>query len=270
MVSNNPEIPISVIVVTKNEETRIAKCLDSLQNFDEIIVVDSGSSDKTKEISNTYGVRVFDFKWNKQYPKKRQWCLDNLDIKHDYVFFVDADEIVTPELAQDMRELDFLKAGYFIKGQYIMDGKPLKYGLQNNKLCLINRHKFEFPVIDDLNIEGMDEIEGHYQPVPKKTYSQEKIGQLNNALIHDAFDNWEERHQKYAKWESEINKRDAWPKDPSPPREFMKRTFRVLPIRGIIAFIHSYIFKFGFLDGARGLKFANMRRRYYKKISQLS
>lgn len=268
MASAKNKIPISVIIVTKNEEDRLPACLNAVQDFGEIIVMDSSSTDGTKNIASQYNAKVIDFLWNGQYPKKRQWCLDNIDIKHDFVFFVDADEIVTDALIGEIRAHNSRAAGYFIKGRYIMDGQPLKHGLQNNKLCLINRHKMEFPVIDDLDIEGMGEIEGHYQPVLKAQYRGEMLGQLHTPLIHDALHNWEERHKRYAMWEAGMNAKNAWPLDPSPLRQAVKEIFRALPCRGMIAFIHSYIWKMGFLDGARGLKFANMRRLYYKMIDR--
>jgi glycosyltransferase involved in cell wall biosynthesis len=271
MVSNlskisGPKIPVTVIVATRNEEARIEKCLAALSDFDEVIVVDSASRDRTKEIAARMGASVIDFRWNGQYPKKRQWCLDHLSIKHEWVFFVDADEIVTPRLADEIRGLDFSAAGYFVKGLYIYEGKALRHGLKNNKLCLINKTKMHFPVVDDIGAPGMGEIEGHYQPVVKTTGH---IGQLKHVLLHDACDDragWMERHERYAAWEREMNKRSAWPGEVNALRTTMKKVFRVLPLRPLIAFLHCYVVKLGFLDGARGFRFAQDRYRYYRMI----
>src|SRR5688572_10660432 len=138
------KIPVSVLIATRNEARNLSHCLEALGDFDEIIVIDSDSADGTTTIARQNHVKVVDYEWNGLYPKKRQWCLDNLTLKHDWVFFVDADEIVTPELAAEIHSLDFGAAGYFVKGRYVWKGKPLKYGLQNNKLCLFNRKKIEF------------------------------------------------------------------------------------------------------------------------------
>ena len=83
------KIPISVIVVTKNEERRVARCLDALSDFSEVIIVDSMSDDKTREIAATKGARVVQFTWNGQYPKKRGWCLAHLDTAHDWILWID-------------------------------------------------------------------------------------------------------------------------------------------------------------------------------------
>ncbi len=260
------KIPVTVIVATRNEEARIEKCLAALSDFDEVIVVDSASADRTKEIAARMGASVIDFRWSGQYPKKRQWCLDVLKLKHDRVFFVDADEIVTPRLAQEIRALDFKCAGYFVKGLYIYEGKALRHGLKNNKLCLIDKNKMMFPVVDDIGAPGMGEIEGHYQPVLK---TAGEIGQLKHALLHDACDDrtgWVERHERYAAWEREMNARCAWPGEEKKSRAAMKQIFRALPFRPLIAFLHCYVLKMGFLDGARGFRFALDRYRYYRMI----
>lgn len=256
-------LSVTAIVVTKNEEARIGRCLDALQDFAEVIVVDSISDDRTQEIAIAKGVRVVDFEWDGRYPKKRQWVLDVLDMAHDWVFWVDADEIVTPALVDEMRTLDFTADGYFVRGRYVFDGRALRFGLKNNKIALMHRTRMAFPVVDDLDIEGMGEIEGHYQPV--QTSSAGRVGQLRAALLHDAYDDpqsWQARHERYAVWECAMDERGAWPHDP----RLAKRVFKALPFRGAVAFVHCYIWKLGILDGARGFRFALSRLRYYRMI----
>ncbi len=263
-------IPVSVIVTTKNEEKRIAQCLKALRAFDDVWVVDSESTDKTQDVARQCGARVEEYVWDGQYPKKRQWCLNTLPMQYDYVFFVDADEVVSASLIDEIAALDWSKAGYFVQGLYEYDGHVLRHGLRNNKLALIDWRKIEFPVIDDLNIEGMGEIEGHYQPVLKAGYEQESLGQLCTPLIHQAYEDaqsWNARHRRYARWEAGMNAKNAWPKDPKPFRQVLKFLFRRLPFRGGVAFMHCYIFKLGFLDGAAGFRFACSRRAYYQMIS---
>ena len=268
-------IPITVVVVTKNEAERIQACLLALKDFGQIIVVDSQSDDDTQALAKKHGAEVRDFQWNGRYPKKRQWCLDHLKFKYDWVFFVDADEIVTPNLVVELRVVEFGDrcAGYFVRGQYVFQGRVLKFGLKNNKLALINRHKMEFPVVDDLDIEGMWEIEGHYQPVLKDGFQGLRIGQLSSPLLHYAYedaDSWRSRHERYARWETMMNRRYAWPDENSGYRSVLKHVFRALPFRDVIAFLHCYVLKFGFLDGVAGYHFAKSRYRYYRMISDYS
>ncbi len=263
------KIPITAVVVTKNEEARLARCLASLKNFSEVIVVDSGSADRTAEIAYNYGAHVINFRWNGRYPKKRQWILDHVAMRHEWVFFIDADEVATLEFIEALLDLDYRAAGYFVRGRYIWGGVALRYGLQNNKLCLIDRRKIQFPVVDDLEAEGMGEIEGHYQPVLKAEYRRERLGKIMAPILHYAYEDtlrWGERHKRYAAWEAHIAVRKSWPREVSPSRAVVKSIFRRLPFRPLVAFLHCYVLKLGVLDGRAGFEFARSRYAYYKMI----
>jgi glycosyltransferase involved in cell wall biosynthesis len=260
------KIPVTVLVVTRNEEANLPRCLSALERFDEIIVVDSLSTDTTADIARSFGVTVMPFVWNGAYPKKRQWCLDHLRLRHDRVFFVDADEEVTPRLCDEIASLDWACAGYFVRGVYVVGGKPLRFGLTNNKLCLFDRRKIMFPVVDDLDIPGMGEIEGHYQPVLKPG-CKEKIGSLRSAVLHHALEDiarHEARHKNYAIWERGMRARRAYPQEPTRLRKWLKAAFGGLPLRPLLAFLHSYIIKLGIFDGMDGFFLARCRYLYYK------
>ncbi len=266
-------IPVTAIIVTKNEEARLPACMAVLTPFHEIVVVDSGSRDKTAEVARSYGARVVDFSWDGKYPKKRQWTLEQVPLATDWILFVDADEIVTAELVEEIAAL-FQGTppcdGYFIEGRYRMDGRLLKYGLKNNKIVLFNRHAFYFPIIDDLDIPGMGEIEGHYQPLPARL--DVRIGTLKNFMIHDALEDaraWAFRHEKYARWEAGMNRKGVWPQDPVPWRQRVKVRLRQSKRRPELVFLMSYIVKAGLLDGKRGLAFAKSRYRYYDMVRKL-
>lgn len=260
-------IPVSVIVTTKDEASNLPRCLAALDDFGEVIVVDSHSMDGTADTARAAGAVVVLYKWNGQYPKKRQWCLDHLPTRHEWIFFIDADEVVTPELAAAIRALFAAgpgQDGYFVRGRYVSGGRPLRFGLHNNKLALFRRGAFSFPVIDDLDLP-MGEIEGHYQPV-----GSTRIGQIRPPLLHYADEDparWIARHEKYALWEAGMIRGNRWPADPVPLRQAMKRLFRALPARGLAAFIHAYLLKGGILSGAAGWRQARDRRRYYNMVA---
>lgn len=264
-------IPVTVVVVTKDEAAALPRCLDNLSDFP-VIVVDSQSADGTADIARDYGAVTVDFQWDGAYPKKRQWCLENLTLPYPWVFFVDADEVVTMRLAQEIAAL--FKGGvppcdgYFVRGLYMADGRSLRHGLQNNKLALFDSRVFAFPVVDDLGLP-MGEIEGHYQPQAKKPGA--KIGQLQGHVLHYATDDrarWLARHEKYAQWEAGMNRRKAWPKDPVPARELMKRVFRAMPFRAEGAFLHSLIGRMGIKNGPAGWRQARDRYVYYRMVAR--
>ena len=236
-------------------------------------VVDSQSRDETLNIAAQKGAHCVRFEWDGRYPKKRQWCLDTLNLKYDRVLFVDADERVPQALIDEIAALDFRCAGYFVKGQYEFEGRALRFGLQNHKIALMDRTRMEFPIVDDLDIAGMGEIEGHYQPVLKPDCASGIIGRLKTPLTHKAYDDqkkWEARHMRYAQWEAAMTQKKRWPPEPRVVRGMLKMLFRALPFTPYIAFAHSYILKLGFLDGVRGYRFACSRARYYRMILNAS
>lgn len=265
-------IPVIPLIVTKDEALALPRCLAALAGFAPPVVIDSGSTDGTAAIARAHGATVVDFLWDGRYPKKRQWCLDKLSLSHDWIFFVDADEEVTPaltaEIAALLRDGAPACAGYFVRGRYVRDGRPLRFGLHNNKIALFNRRAFSFPVINDLDLP-MGEIEGHYQPQP--TGKGIRIGQLHAPLLHHATDDrarWIARHERYARWEAGMNRRHAWPADPVPWREMLKRLFRRMPGRAVVAFLHAFILKGGLLNGGAGWAQARDRYLYYRMIAR--
>lgn len=265
-------IPVSVIVMTRNEAARLPRCLAALKDFSEVFVVDSASTDGTQAAALEYGARVIPYVWDRRYPKKKQWCLDHLPFSHDWVFYVDADEVVSAELKEELRALFSAgpkKDGYFIAGRMVWQGRILRHGMHNNKLCFFNRHKFIYPAVDDLGLPGMGEVEGHYQPVPRPGCAGVRLGKLSAAMEHYGADDpeeWLARHRRYALWEAGMNARKAWPRDALALRQALKTIFRTLPRRDLAAFIHAYIWKRGFLDGRAGLDYARKRAAYYRMI----
>lgn len=259
------DISVSVLVTTKNEERNLARCLQSLERFKEIIVVDSDSHDGTVKIAESFGVPVVNFTWNGRYPKKRQWCLDTLDLKYDRVFFIDADEEATPALCDEIAALDWRCAGYFVKGLYVRDGELLRFGMHNKKLCLFDRREIEFPVVDDLDIPGMGEIEGHYQPVLKKGL-RKKTGSLRNHVLHHALEDMERyraRHDGYALWRGVMSARNSFPKDPVAARQFLKKLFWHMPCKKLFLFVHYYFIHLGFLEGKKNVDVYREKMKYY-------
>lgn len=267
-------LPITALIVTKNESQRIVNIIESLQGLvAEIWVIDSNSADATQDLARKAGVHVISFEWNGQYPKKRQYILDHYaqDIPTSWLLWIDADELMTPQLATELAAINWQtapQAGFFIRGRYIFEGQPLKHGLQNNKIALMHKDRMAFPPVDDLDIPAMGEIEGHYQPIKTPSHQHRAIGQMRAPLLHDAcadMDAWHARHARYALWEVEMDRRQAWPQEDHKARAIIKACFRRAPrwLKALIAFAHSYILKRGFLDGGRGYRFARLRAAYY-------
>jgi glycosyltransferase involved in cell wall biosynthesis len=267
-------IPVSVIVMTLNEAANIGPCLEALSRFDQVFVVDSGSGDGTAGIAAGHGAIVVPFQWNGSYPKKKQWCLEHLPFRHDWVLYCDADERVTPELADEIALLMAAGprtgprlAGYFIFGQPVFGGKRHRHGAWNSKLALLDRQRASFPPFPDLDIDTMWEVEGHYQPD-----IQGAAGQLRYPMIHDeatSLHAWFDRHNRYSDWEAALlvdgRHRNLGRREQG-LRRHLKRIFGSVPGRPLTAFLHSYLLRLGFLDGMPGLDRALARGFYYWQI----
>jgi glycosyltransferase involved in cell wall biosynthesis len=263
-------VPVSVVVMTKNEEHNIEQCLASLTRFDEVFVVDSESTDRTRDLAEQGGARVVPFRWNGKYPKKKQWSLENLPFSHDWVLFADADELVTLELADEIAALfegDPPHSGYFVAYDYVFLGRVLRHGWRPRKLVLLDRRLSSFLDIDDLEVANFWEVEGHYQPEVRGS-----VGSLKSRMVHNDHDSlyqYFHRHNRYSDWEAHINMRGAG----SNPREatlglrsVLKRVLGRIPFRGTFFFIYCYGIRGGFLDGRAGLHYALSKSYYYWQI----
>ena len=93
---------ITIVVPVKNEERNLPECLENVKAFEYVVLVDSGSSDRTLEIAVEYGREVVHFRWNGEFPKKRNWVLRNYKFKTPWVMFLDADERITPVFCKEL------------------------------------------------------------------------------------------------------------------------------------------------------------------------
>jgi glycosyltransferase involved in cell wall biosynthesis len=265
----NP-IQATVIVLTKNEAANLGKCIASAADFDELFVVDSHSTDRTREIALKRHANVVDFEWDGRYPKKKQWALENLTVSHDWVIYLDADEEITPDLAAEIRGLLEDKprhSGYFVGLDYRFLGRTLRHGQRVHKLILFDRTCGGFEERDDLDAANMWEVEGHYQPRISGS-----VGRLRSSLVHDDHDslfNYFERHNRYSDWEATLRQKgnhDVHSTQETHLKWRVKSAFQVLPFKSIAFFLYSYIWRRGFLDGRAGYHYALAKAFYYWQI----
>jgi glycosyltransferase involved in cell wall biosynthesis len=263
------KLPISVLIQTKNEELSIAKCLSGLADFGEVIVVDSNSTDKTKEIAESLGVTVASFAWDGNYPKKKQWQLLNLETAFEWVLFLDADEAPSPQLIESIRTaVPALRSGNFgafdLKLDYVFAGKLLRHGHRVVKRALVHRNKVQFPAFDDLDAIGMGELEGHYQPSVDG-----KVGHLKGALLHDDQDpvrTWFSRHNGYSDWEAHLRTHGVVRSAVAKQRSLQGKLFDAVPFKPAAFFTYAYVARLGFLDGRAGFDYALALAFYYWQI----
>lgn len=239
---------LSVIIITKNEAQHIGRCLESVRFADEIIILDSGSTDNTVEICKTYSAHVFSTDWP-GFGIQKQRALDKAT--GDWVLSIDADEQVTPQLqAEIIQAMQNNNAdGFEIPRLSSYCGHNMKHGgwWPDYVLRLFKREL------------------GKFSPelVHERIYVSGKIAQLTQPLLHEAFIDPEEVLHKINSY-STLGARKL--------HEAGKKTSLAEAIlKGLWTFIRTYLLKAAFLDGRHGLMLAisNAEGAYYKYVKLL-
>ncbi len=261
---------ISVLVPVRDEAANIVGCIDSVRWADEIVVVDSGSSDGTIELAKGHGAKVVQFQWNGKYPKKKNWSLENNPWENEWVLILDADERITPELAAEIQsEIRNPSAdGYFINRRFMFLDKWIRhcgyYPSWNLRLFRHKHGRYEEVQTKD-TASGDNEVHEHVVLNGATAY-------LKNDMLHFAYPDiytWMEKHNRYSNWEAEVEvggDRDGLSglgigKQLSARRK-LRTWSRGLPFRPSLRFIYSYILKLGFLDGPEGYIFCRLLATY--------
>jgi len=275
---------LSVLIPTLNEERNLSECLDSVKWADDVVVVDSGSTDQTVAIAQDAGARVVQFEWNRQFPKKKNWALENVKWNNEWVLVLDADERITADLATEIQtELGQPHAdGYFINRRFIFMGKWIRhcgyYPSWNLRLFKHRLGRYE-RLFDGDTESGDNEVHEHVIINGSTAY-------LQNDMLHYAYPDistWVEKHNRYSNWEARIeveggqrpeDRRRAVPaidrgleKNDQPVRVLSRRRrlrelSRRLPFRPTLRFLYSYVLKRGFLDGYEGYAFCRLLATY--------
>ena len=264
------KISITAVIMTFNEEIHLERCLISLKNIcDEIIVVDSYSSDSTNEIANNYGARFYQNKWI-NYATQFNWAIENIQINSDWVLRIDADEFLSDELIRYLTKLN--NVNNEIKGitlnrlMYFMD-KPLKYGgMYPIKHLRIFRNGF-----GKCEQRWMDE---------RIILSSGDTFHINLDLIDHNKNNlswWTAKHNSYATREAidllnyKYNFFDSFSlendlRNNGLLRRKLKKIYSKLPlfIRPFLFFLVRYFIQLGFLDGKRGLIWTFLQCFWYR------
>ncbi len=262
------KLPLSVIVPARNEEQNLGRCLRSLRDVGEVYVVDSFSSDRTLEIARRHGASVVQFQYRGGWPKKRQWAMDTLPLAFDWILLLDADECLTPDLADEISSAIRNPAvdGYFIGLQMIFLGRSLRHcGARFEKLCLFRKHSGAFECRFEEQDNSMCDIEVHEHVKVKG-----RVATLRNCLLHDntaSFDRYLAKHNEYSNWEAALWK-NGKPAGGIAPRFFgtqaqrrrwLKNKFLMLPGSPLFLFFYRYCFRLGFMDGRPGLIYCAMQ-----------
>lgn len=267
VATRQERVPVTVMIFTLNEEIHLPSCLDSLRWADDVVIVDSFSTDRTEAIARERGARFFQNRFT-GFGSQRNWALDHCSPKHDWILVLDADERVPSDLAEEIARVTGTApptvGAYRLKRRFYMWGRWLRYSslYPNWVVRLIHRERVRY----------VDRGHAETQTVQGETR------ELANDLIDEnlrSIDDWFERQNRYARKEADYElaseaRVQGWldlvRRDPLRRRAALKRLSWRLPLRPLFYFLYAYLWRGGFRDGRDGLVFCFMKAIYQGTI----
>lgn len=261
-------LPITVVIPVKNEEKNLPRCLERLSRFARVVVVDSGSTDRTPEIAREAGAEYVRFQWSGAFPKKRNWYLLNHEITTPWVLFLDADEYIPYSFVDELERVlpTTSHAGFWIHYENHFMGRQLRYGSPMVKLALFRSGAGLYERIDENNWSKLD-MEVHEHPVLNGT-----VGTLSATIEHNDYKGlhaYIARHNDYSSWEAARRaKLDSTPGAWNHFTEIQRRKYENIDLwwTGPAYTLYSILWKRGILDGVPGVCFGVMKGIYFFQI----
>jgi glycosyltransferase involved in cell wall biosynthesis len=255
---------VSIFVQTLNEEQNLPRCLQSLAWSDDIVVVDSISSDGTERIAKSYGCRFYQRPYDGR-ANNQNWAVENIEFKYPWVYYSDADEVVPAELRDEILEVTSdpgrPEVAYRLRFKNMLCGKWIKhsslYPSWIPRLWRPERIRWKREANPVAIIDG-------------------PVGYLQNHFYHYSFSKgfyaWFEKHNKYSSHEAvetlkELNSgaidwRGLVSSDPARRRVALKHLSFRAPARPLVNFVYRYLLRLGFWDGRAGLTYCTLQAIY--------
>ncbi|MEN7972437.1 MAG: glycosyltransferase family 2 protein [Verrucomicrobiota bacterium] len=255
-------VPVSILILTKDEESNIERCIQAVSWSDDIVVLDSFSSDRTVEQAEQLGARVIQRKFD-NWSAHQNWAVENIKFKHPWVYYTDADEVCDDRLRDELALLEETGEGFSAfqmrRKDYFM-GRWLKrsqlYPTWITRVFRPEKIRYERLVNPVAVVDG-------------------KTGMLDGHIIHYPFSHgvghWFDRHNKYSEMEAlnlidevsaKIRIADVCSHDAAVKRRALKSLAYRVPGRPLLMFFYLYFLRLGLLDGLPGLRYSIMRSMY--------
>lgn len=260
---------ISIVVLTFNEAVNLERCLASVAWSDDVLVLDSGSTDDTRGIASRAGARVLERPFD-SFAGQRNYAMEAGSLRHDWVLHLDADEVVPAALVDELSAI--VSSGavsypvYRVASRLIFQGTWLRWA------GAFPAYQVRFGRREQLRFVD----HGHGQ---REVQSLSEVGTLTTPLDHFNFskgvNDWMRRHIGYAAAEAlmvreerlrPLNLLSLIHRDPTIRRRVLKRLANRVPFRPFFRFLYVAVFSGGFLDGAPGLRYALLMSAYQHLI----
>jgi glycosyltransferase involved in cell wall biosynthesis len=267
-------VPVSVVVLTLDEEVNIARCLASLAWAAQVVVIDSGSADGTVPLARSLGAHVIEQPWL-GFSGQREFALRHPDLRHDWIYFVDADEWVSPQLAAEIAgQLQTpLCAGFAHRFRLVFQGTWIRHCGWYGGSWIIRLVDRRFAKFDGGLVGERVRVDG-----PVHRLANDIVDEDGKGLAA-----WLHKHVRYAELEQQRRG------DPAPWVERMRRmrardpadtrtltrivlkdlVFPSLPGRPLAMFLYMYVLRLGVLDGRTGLRFCFFHAWYQSTVGAL-
>lgn len=259
---------VSVLILTLNEEINLQECLRTVSWCDDVVVLDSMSTDRTCEIALTSGARIVRRPFD-NWSSHQNWAVSNIDFQHPWVLYLDADERCTEKLRDEILAAATSSSGqsaYRIRRKDFFMGRWLRhaqlYPTWLVRLFRPERIRYERLVNPVAVVDGeIGSLQGHIHHFP-----------FSHGVSH-----WVARHNKYSDMEAiealrsddsaSTPLRQAFSTEPNIRRRALKDIFTRLPARPLLKFLYYYFVRRGFLDGRAGFTYSTLQAFYEYLIS---
>lgn len=254
---------ISILILTLNEEVNLTECLESVKWSDDIVVLDSFSSDRTVKIAEETGARVIQRRFD-NWSAHQNWALEEIRFTHPWVFYLDADERMTDDLKEELLAIASDKSrtpvAYYCGRRNMFMGRWIKHAMPPGMIMRFFRPPF---VRFQRLVNPVPVIDGSY-------------GYLTGMLVHYNFSKgiaeWIEKHNRYSSLEAvegmkvihqQFQDRSGiMSADPALRRRALKELSFRLPCRPLVKFLYLYLWQRGCLGGKAGFTYCRLQSFY--------
>lgn len=263
---------IAFMIPTLNEEKNLPHALQSCAFADQVFVLDSGSTDRTREIALDAGANFTHHRWE-GFARQKNWGLDHLPIDAEWVFILDADEAINPPLRDELVAIASGKvpaefAGYYVNRYFVWEGREIRhcgyYPSWNLRFFRLGRARYE-----ERDVHEHMVVDGAVSYLKNEMHHEDRRGREYLWQKHLNYAELEAREMaKIAGGCAATGLRPSFFGNALERRRAVKeRIWPHLPARWLLRFLYMYVFRRGYLDGAAGLDMCLFMTRYEREIS---